>query len=135
MTRSELASRAGVVDTYIKDIESGAHSRFGPGVFGLLDIALALGCTVDELLGRPAPSLDGLAVVDDSKVRIVTKARKKADLEPLRFRGRYWIGAHLDNSCRIVRGDELDEIHRRFADKIEQLEADAEDEGRRGDRR
>lgn len=48
LTQSELASRAGISPSYLSDIERDKFTN--PGVEILCRIALALGCTLEDLV-------------------------------------------------------------------------------------
>jgi transcriptional regulator with XRE-family HTH domain len=135
LSREQLASAAGVSLGFVRDIEISAGGEFGPGVFALLKVAEALELTLDSLLGLPGFSLDGLAIIDQQHVAIVEKAKRLADLEPIRLRKRFWIGAYMTPGCRIVPAAELEQIERRLAPKVEALQADEEDAGARGGHR
>lgn len=129
LSSQELARKAGLAEHYVRDLESRGAGRTGPGVFQLLPIAQALGCTIDDLLGGPPRDFEGLAIIDEERVAIFEKAKRLSDLDPLRWPAKHLLGIYLDRGCKIAPASELSEVLNRFRETKERLEA--EDDGAR----
>lgn len=85
---SELAERAGVSKSYLSTVENGTGSR--PGVQVLHKIAVALGVSLADLLGRQIQPTKPTAVPESLRLFAEEQQLPEADIEMLagiKFRG------------------------------------------------